>query len=354
MKIILSTIVLTSIAAGLWQNRELSRLHEREEALVSIRKDNRVPGKGAEDQSDTSGPDRTEARKTLDAKAFLRKFEEVLEAKRRPTDEERTAFGDALMSASPRELKALADELRRNSTLPQELKNSLFSAIAPRLAESYPELAAGIAVESRDSDAFEAVMHTWLLSKPDAAASWLKEEMAKVPTSPLASIEGANPEALAMAAELIADDADGGGVTRFMAALGEQREQALEIVVTSTKPDVLAGIMNRISRDSGSPEKERLKLIGSTLGRHPDPEVGRQVLLDAKLPPAQFIQAAAIVVRDADPSTMRSTLDWFLSAAPDSPERAAALEKIRLRWAARAPAEAEAYYREKNLPVAGP
>lgn len=353
MKIILSTIVLTCIAAGLWQNRELSRLHEREEALVSIRKDTRVPGKATEDQSGASGPDRTEARKTLDAKAFVRKFEELLEAKRRPSDEERMAFGDALMSASPKELKALADELRRNSTLPQELKNSLFSAIAPRLAESYPELAAGIAVESRDSDAFEAVMHTWLLSKPDAAAGWLKEEMAKVPPSPLASIEGANPEALAMAAQLIADDADGGGVTRFMAALGEQREQALEIIVTSTKPDVLAGIMNRISRDSGSPEKERLKLIGSTLGRHPDPEVGRQVLLDTKLPAPQFIQAATVFMRNTDPTTMPATLDWFLSATPDSPERAEALEKVRLRWAARSPVEAEACFREKNLPVAG-
>lgn len=129
MKIVLSTIFLSAVAAGLWLNRELSRLTERESVLRVEREKTRDPHSGTE-ESDTGSQGRPETRKLLDAAAFVNRFEQILGNHRKPSESERIELADALASASPRELKALVDELRR-SNLPEEIKRERLTQSSP-------------------------------------------------------------------------------------------------------------------------------------------------------------------------------------------------------------------------------
>jgi hypothetical protein len=355
MKIFLLVILLTVVAAGLWQNQELSRLKERESVLRAraggiVNPDRFAKGSGK------TGPVAPEGRQSFDPGAFLKRFEELVGGGRQPSEREAAELLDSLVAASPRELRALVEELRRSNSLPQELKRSIFSVIAPRLAESQPKLAAEIAVEGGEENPFRAVMRVWLSRDAKTASSWVEEATAADPPfneTRFKPLEDFDLAALSLAARVIADPA-GGGLQELLEESGKAQLAALDEVMMSSTPAELANVMHRISRDSGSTEKEWIELIGTTLARHRDPAVARQVLLDARLPEPEFIKAASILMTSADPSTMQTSVDWFLAATTDGPDRTQALERIWGQWSAKSSTEAEAYFRGRNLPVPKP
>jgi hypothetical protein len=348
MKIILSAILLIVAAIGLWQHRELSTLKLRENALRAAGQG--VPAHPGSGGTPTIRPHRSGGRNSFEPAAFVRRFEELVSANQPPSDEERVRLGEFLSTASPRELKLLVEELRRSDILPHELKCGIFIAIAPRLAESHPKLAAGIAVEGGEGNAFRAVMRTWLVSNPKAAAEWLETADPPLDITRFRSAEDLDLDALFLAAGVVSDPS-GDGLAKLLRDDRKRQHAGLgEVMVISTPAD-FAKTMCRISQDTSAPESERLDLIGSTLARHQDPALARQILLDAALPHEQFISAAMILIRNIDPSNIPTSVDWFIAVTTDDPSRRNALARIREQWNAISPTEAAAYFESRNPTV---
>lgn len=351
MKIILSTVILTVCAIGLWQNRELSRLSEREGVLRAEREKTGSPHSGRE-ESGSGSQGRPQIRKSLDPVAFVSRFEKIVASHREPSESERVELVDTLASASPRELKALVDELRR-SNLPEKIKQETFSVIAPRLAESQPMLAAEIAVEGGQEDPFRMVMRTWLTADPKAAAGWMKNRNPPLDSTAFRSMDDIDLKILGLTVGVVSDPS-GESLGKILRGNDKVQLAGLGEVMMSTHPADFAEITRRVSEDAGVPENERMELVGSVLARHPDPVMVRQILQDAALPEEQFLPAAAILMSSTDPSNMRAAVDWFVGATTESPARTKALRRIHDQWAANSPDEAAAYFREKNLPLRTP
>lgn len=353
MKVLLATVILTAFAFGVWQNRELSLLKDREMVLRSELADRPPPHAGLEKPSPTPSG-RPDGRTSLDAEAFVKRFEELVASGKRPSDQERNLLGDTLTKATPRELKMLVEALR-NSSLPQELRAGVFITIAPRLAEGHPKLAAEIAIEGGEGNSFRAVMRVWLAADPQGAANWMEEAAAADPPldpSRFRSVEELNLEALSLAVRVVAGPS-AVGIEELLGKKDKLRLAALGEIMMTTSPEQFATVMTRISQSAGIPERERLELIGITMARHQDPALARQILQDASLSDEQVITTAVILIDHIDSSNIRSSVDWLIAATADSPARTEALARIGSGWKARSPEAATAYFREKNLTIPG-
>ena len=336
MKSALFVILLPALGLGLWQARELSQLRTREAALRA--KPGRVPTTSVAKQ-ETSIPTksaRREARAPLDAVAFVQKLEGWVARQQNgppPSDEDKDSLREAIMLGSLRELKILAEEVRR-SGLPEEVKKGMYLAIAPRLADSDPKLASELAVEGGEGNSFRMVMRSWLLRDPKSAAAWMEEAAARDPPhdkSRFYRLEDHEMEALSNASRLAANPA-GETLDDLLARKGKRLDAALGEIAATLPPAELATLLNRISKDPHLPETGELDLIGYTLARYEDPAQARQILLDATLSPERFTKAATTLILDSDPIGIRAGVEWFRNSAPGA-TKAAGLRGIVAAWA---------------------
>lgn len=335
VKATLLLILLTALGLGLWQGRELSQLKSREASLRA--KAGSVPTSGVTSQlPGATKSARRDARAPIDAVALVQMLESwaVLQQNGSPpSDKDAASMREAILSASPRELKMLVEELRR-SGLPEELKKGMSLAIAPRLADSDPKLATELAVEGGEGNSFRMIMRSWLRRDPKSAAAWLEEAAAGDPPldkSRFKRLEDLDLEALSCAARLAADPKEG-ALDDLFSRKGKALGSAFGDIAAALPPAELAALLNRISKDPHLPETGELDLIGYTLARHEDPALARQVLLDAALSPERFTKAATTLILDSDPIGIRAGVEWFRNSAP-AEAKAAGLRDIVLAWA---------------------
>jgi hypothetical protein len=328
MKLLVAGVLVAVLATGLWQRKELSRLEQRE---VSLRgRYVGAPESGVKAEADIVAtlPARTGRRgdrESFDPDAFVAKLAALIANHQRgehaPEEEEPSFIAEELASASPRELKDLVSALRRSS-LPEEYVKSFFWPIAPRLAESDPEWAAGLSWEAGEWRPFKMVLRSWIARDPAGAAAWFAGTItgnADEDSARFRALENVEFEAMALAVRL-ASDPGVDGVKELLLLKGNPLALALAEVSATLPPGELATVMSLISRDPVLSEMERLDVIGNTLAGCPDPVVARQVLLDAALPADQFAKAAAILIGSLDPVGKEASIAWAKSL-PDPQQR---------------------------------
>lgn len=346
MKVLLPAILLAALAAGLWQRSEMSTLAEREiflrEKLASS------PSEALEERSaPVTKPGQRTRPACFNAPAFVEKFV-ALAARHEaggdpPSDNELEHLMAVIVTASPRELMKLAEELRHDR-VPPDLRKGLFTAIAPRVAENDPKLGAGLAVEGGEREEFLAVMRLWLSRDPKAMSGWLAEVMAADPTLGPAGIRRLDRrelDTLALTARLAADPA-GDALQELFDLKSDSLPMAIEEMAASMPAADLTTLMKRIAQTSGLPEHDRLAMIGTTLAKHSDPVQARQVLLDAALPPEQFRKAATTMIVSLDPVGIRAGVEWFRTSTAGE-TKAEGLRGIVATWAGQDPEAAVAW-----------
>lgn len=306
MKTTLLVIICSAITIAWWQGRELSRLNQREAALKRLTESSQVPHATA-----PSKPDRRGSGPSLNAKSFVETLGAWLERGVPPTQDEREFLRKQIEAASGRELKQWALALR-DSALPDEMKNGFLSAIAPRIAESDPKLAADLVIAGDDGDAFRSVLRTWLARDAMAASAWLE----KIEAPAFRNARDLDYPALLAAARISADPA----ATNFLLDMnGTQSRKTLEELSRFQAPGDFAKVLQTLSAHSKLPENQRASLIGGVLATHRDPAMARQILLDAKLPPDQFINAASVLIRSLDPIAKSAGIAWVKSLPESEP-----------------------------------
>jgi hypothetical protein len=304
MKAILFIIILIALVTGLWQRNELSHLKQREVELSVALGKPPVPAEVVATKST-----RREAKTTLDAAGFVDLITKPLEKGVPPNEEEREFLRNQIASASGRELKQWALALR-DSGLPEELKRDILVALAPRLAENDPKLAAELVLHGDDGAPFRTVMRTWLATDAKAAAAWLVAFDPPLGPSRFRNLGGLDLPALTIAANVAADPAN---VDGLMAANGKTSLAVLIELSSAQAAADFSNVLQRFSQDSRLSEQLRLRAIGGALSRHRDPATARQILFDAALPEEQFITTAAIMIQALDPVGREAGVAWVRS-----------------------------------------
>jgi hypothetical protein len=304
MKAILFIVILIALVTGLWQRNELSHLKQREVELSVARGKPSVPAEVVATKST-----RREVKTTLDAAGFVDLIAKPLEKGVPPSEEERKFLRDQMASAPGRELKQWALALR-DSSLPEELKRDILVALAPRVAESDPKLAAEMVVDGGEGTPFRSVLRTWMASDAKAAAAWLAAAEPPLKASRFRNPGDLDLPALIIAANVAADPAN---VDGLMAANGKTSLAVLIELSSAQAAADFSNVLQRFSQDSRLSEQLRLRAIGGALSRHRDPATARQILLDAALPEEQFITAAAIMIQALDPVGREAGVAWVRS-----------------------------------------
>lgn len=307
MKPTLIVIVLAAIGIAWWQGRELSRLQEREAELKRL-------SDVSHNVSATNSKERKQrdSSPTLDAKSFVETLGGWLDKGVPPTNDEREFLRTQIESASGRELKQWALALRESS-LPEDMKRDFLAAIAPRIAESDPKLAAELVLTSDDGNSFLSVLRKWLVTDPSSAAAWLEA----IDPPAFRHAGDLDVQALSMAAKIAKEPASA-DLLLEMDALRLRR--TLEELSVIQVPHDFARILGRLSGSSVLPENERLQLISGVLAAHRDPATARQILQDAALPADQFVRVASALIQSLDPAAKAAGIAWVKSL-PDPDQR---------------------------------
>lgn len=300
-------IVFAAIGIAWWQGRELSQLKQSEANLKRLTEcSHELPATGSTD------PERRSAESTLDGKSFVGMLSSWLEKGVPPTRNEREFLRKQIEAASGRELKQWALALRE-SGLPEEMKNDFLAAIAPRIAESDPKLAAELVLTGDDGKPFRSVLRSWLATDAVAAAAWLQTIDPPVFRSP----QDFDYPAISMAAKIAGNPES---MDTLLELNGKQVRQTLEELSSFQAPSDFAKVLQQLSGTSRIPENERLHIISGVLAAHRDPATARQILLDAALPSDQFVRAATTLIQSLDPAGKAAGIAWVKSL-PDPAQR---------------------------------
>lgn len=306
MKTTLLVIVFAAIGIAWWQGRELSQLKQREADLKRLTESSHEAS-----ATGSTDPQRRNAEPTLDAKSFVGMLSGWLEKGAPPTRNEREFLRKQIEAASGRELKQWALALRE-SALPEEMKKDFLTAIAPRIAESDPKLAAELVLTGDDGNSFRSVLRTWLATDAVAAAAWLQTIDPPVFRSP----QDFDYPALSMAAKIAGNPAS---MDTLLELNGKQVRQTLEELSSFQAPSDFAKVLQQLSGSSRIPENERLHIISGVLAAHRDPTTARQILLDAALPSDQFVRVASTLIRSLDPAGRTAGIAWVKSLPDPAP-----------------------------------
>jgi hypothetical protein len=306
-KTTLLLIVFAAIGIAWWQGRELSQLKQREAGLKRIFDESKH-----QHSTPNPAPDRRNAEPALDAKGFVGMLSGWLEKGVPPTRDEREFLRKQIEAASGRDLKQWALALRE-SGLPEEMKNDFLAAIAPRIAETDPKLAAELVLTGEDGNPFRSVLRTWLATDALAASAWLQTVDPPVFRRP----QDFDYPAFSMAAKIAGDPAS----TALLLDLnGKQARRTLEELSSFQAPGDFAKVLRQLSGSSRIPENERLHIIGAVLASHRNPAAARQILLDAALPSDQFVRVALTLIQSLDPAGKSAGIAWVKSL-PDPAQR---------------------------------